>query len=471
MKDAGELFVDAIEHWRENKGIGTALIPAPLNDKVMVLGVLQRIYARSPTCHTVIITTTFNERIDIIEFLTTQEDSDENNQEFKSLLDKGNIKVFTEAYVSKMQLINFPLLCILYRPETLSGEIFYYISRCKFRLIVLNKFVPDAEFMNNVYKLAPLLNDFKQAEIEQIRLSSPVEETRVSIDMPENSEEFKLLKRYNEYVTTSVTIFGSFDILKQANVGNMDLNISSTQICNQIAQENGWNEHLDMNIPFNVEIDNLYNPNALRERASQTYEIIRKRNNLLSDYNGKLDAIDEIVQSNKDKKILIINKRAEFASKVTLYLNTMSNKDICMNYHDKVEPINAVDDAGNPVYYKTGVKKGERKTLAAKAQKTLAIKLFNKGVINILSTNNAPDKDLDIDVDIIIITSPMCEDIKSYIYRLSNIRFNENKVVLYSLYCKNTNEEKLIENKERGANHDVKNSCDDENNYDFIVVD
>ena len=52
----GELFENAINHWRDAKGIGTALIPTFLNDKVMVLGVLQRVYARSPSCKTVIIT-------------------------------------------------------------------------------------------------------------------------------------------------------------------------------------------------------------------------------------------------------------------------------------------------------------------------------------------------------------------------------------------------------------------------------
>ena len=95
MEQASEIFVNAIEHWRESKGIGTALIPSPLNDKTMVLGVLQRIYARSPTCKTVIIVTTFSERNDIIEFITQQQNDEENNEEFKKLVKDGNIKILT----------------------------------------------------------------------------------------------------------------------------------------------------------------------------------------------------------------------------------------------------------------------------------------------------------------------------------------------------------------------------------------
>ena len=153
--------------------------------------------------------------------------------------------------------------------------------------------------------------------------------------------------------------------MQQANTGNLQLNISSMQICNQIAQENGWSEQLDMNVEFNLKIDELYNPIALKERASKTYEVIRNRGQLLSDYKGKLDVILDIVNNNRDKKILIINKRADFASAVTDYLNTLSETDICMNYHDKVDSVPAIDSNGNPVFYKSGGRKivGEKNQL------------------------------------------------------------------------------------------------------------
>lgn len=471
MEYAGELFVNAIEHWRDAKGIGTALIPHPLNDKIMVLGVLQRIYARSPTIKTVIITTTFNERSNMLEFITHQENEEENNQEFKKLINEGTVKVYTYDFVKNANINVYPGLCILYRPEEICDKIAHYVTSCKFKLIVLNHLLQDANDMTTIYKIAPILDDFKQNEIEQVRLSTPVEEYQIGINIDENREEYKLLKYYNEYITTTISIFGSFNIIQQANLGNSQLNISAAQICYQIAQENGWNEHLDMSIEFNVEIDKLYNPNNLRERASKTYEIIRNRSQLLSDFELKLDSIFEIVKQNSDKKILIINKRGEFANKVTEYINTMSETNICMNYHDKVENVPAIDSNFNPIFYKSGSRKGERKMMASQAQKTLAETLFNENKINVISTNNAPDKDLCIDVDVIIITSPLCEDINSYLYRLSNINFRSNKIELYSIYCKNTIEQKQLENKALSNNHNVKFSDDDNNFSDFVVVD
>lgn len=471
MINAGEIFEKAINHWKDAKGIGTAIIPHPLNDKLMVLGVLQRMYARSPTCNIVIVTNSFSERQTITEFITQQENSEENNEEFKNLIKTGKLKIFTDDYIKSIKVYNNPLLCIWYRPDSVCQEMIDYISGCKFRLIVLNKFLPNTIDIMSIYNIAPLLSDFQQTEVEQARLSTPVEEIQIGVDIPEDSNISELLKYYDEYISTSFNIFGSFNIMQQANTGNLQLNISATQICYQIAQENGWNEHLDMNIEFNLEIDRLYNPNNLKERASKTYEIIRERSKLLSDFEGKLDIILNIVRENSDKKILIINKRADFASIVTDYLNNLSETIICGNYHDKVDSIPAITVFGNPIFYKSGNRKGERKMMAAKAQKMLNVERFNLDVINVLSTNNSPDKDLAIDVDIVIITSPMCEDIKSYMYRLSKIYFRSKKIDLYSIYCKNTAEQKMIERKALADNHSVKNSYVDENNSDFIVDD
>lgn len=469
--EAPNMFINAIEHWRDNKGIGTALIPHPLNDKLMILGVLQRIYSRSPTCKTLIITPTFSERNDIIEFITQQNVDEENNEEFKKLIKDGNIKVFTEDYIEKYKSYVFPLLCIVYHPGSIGNNMNHLLTCTKFKLIVLNKLLHDSKDMTAIYKIAPLLSDFKQDEINELRLSTPVEETQIGIDITEDSEDFKLLKYYNEYITTSINIFGSFEVMNQANSGNNQLNISSLQICSQIARENGWNENLDMNVEFNIEIDKLYNPVNLKERAAKTYEIIRNRSQLLSDYNLKLEAVFDIIKSNQDKKILIINKRADFASNITDYINNLSERTICLNYHDKVESIPAVDIEGNPILYKTGSNKGKRKLMGAKAQKTYAINMFNKGSINILSTNNAPDKDLAIDVDVIIITSPQCEELKSYLYRLSHLFFPNNIIHLYTLYCKNSQEEKLIEAKTLDSNHKIVKKDNDEIFLDFAIVD
>ena len=228
-----------------------------------------------------------------------------------------------------------------------------------------------------------------------------------------------------------------------------------------------------MSTDYNRQIDTLYSPNAIRERANTTYEMIRKRTQLVASYSRKVNAIIEIVNNNVGKKILVINKFAEFATDVTNNLN-VGDKQICMNYHDKVDSIPAIDDKGNPIYYKSGAKKGERKLMGATSQKKLAQKLFNLNKINVLSANNLPDKDLNIDVDVIIITSPLCENLKAYLYRLAKVTFN-TPIILYTLYCKDTMEEKEINNRSLAENHHIVNANDEivknDNNSAYTIVD
>ena len=92
---ADEIFENAALNWRDNKGVGTAFVPAPLNDKVLVYDILTRLYARSPTATTIIIVNEFNQRKELIEFLTNTE-VEENNKEFKALINNKLVRLFTK---------------------------------------------------------------------------------------------------------------------------------------------------------------------------------------------------------------------------------------------------------------------------------------------------------------------------------------------------------------------------------------
>jgi hypothetical protein len=465
-----ELFDNAVNHWRDNKGIGTALIPPPLDCKDMIIKLLNKLYSndKNKYLETLIVVNSFYDRKAIIEHLRNQNTS---NNIFINLLDNKLIKVFTSSYIISQKYIKYPSVIVLYQPDTISDDMFAFFNKIRFRLVVLDKLINDLHVTHKLYSTCPLLSDFKQNELDLLRTSTPIKENRIGLSLVEDSEDSNLLKQYTDYITTSIKIFGSFDNIQYARSGNSTQRISAMQFCNQIAEENGWNDHLDMSIEFNLQIDNLYNPNNIRERALQTYEIIRLRKKLLTSNKIKLNKILEIVNNNKDKKILIINKFQEFAAEVTNFINDNSEKEICANYHDFVEPIPAYDINGEPILIKSGKHKGEHRMLCAKAQKTYNEFRFNNNIINVLSTNNAPDKDLQIAVDIIILTSPECEEIKSYLYRLSNITYPNNEIQLYTLYIMNTAEETKLNNKDVSNNHEIINNSNNENISDFIVVD
>ena len=154
--DINDLFEEAVLNWRSNKGIGTAFIPNILNDKVLVYQILARTYARSPTTTSIIIVEDFKERGKIIEFLTNNE-QDDNNEEFKQLINNKLIRIFTSSFVIAGNWNTAVNLCIWYRPKEYSGSILNFVDRCKFKLVILNKLFTKPTEATALYKVAPIL--------------------------------------------------------------------------------------------------------------------------------------------------------------------------------------------------------------------------------------------------------------------------------------------------------------------------
>lgn len=468
----GELFIKAIEEWRIKKGIGTAIIPFGVNDKVLILGILQRVYNNKNFGRTFIITSDFNERSQLVDFLTHQ-DEEENNKEFKDLISKKTIKVVSKNLVEDnlFTLNGIFSLVILYHIEDITNIICEALNKGKFKLVIVNKLIAD-EDRSKLYKICPLLEIFKEDEVRSIRLSTPVEELLVDVQL--NSKDKETLKQHNNYITTSVNIFGDLKMLDKARIGDKDNNVSAEEVCRRVAISNGWSENLDMSIEYNRQIDFLFNPISLSDRAKLTYDIIRARTELLASNESKLQAIYEIVKEHSDKKILIINKKANFATQVRDYLNKGFDKQVCECFHDQLDSIELKDINGNFVTYKSGAKAGMIKMAGAQLQCTMNMSSFNNNQINVLSVGNAPDKKLAVDVDIVIITSPLCNNIEDYIYRLDKVNFN-SPIKLFTLYISNTLEQRHLQERRLPVSHillnNVKNIAAYDKINDVIVVD
>lgn len=468
----GELFIKAIEEWRIKRGIGTAIVPNGINDKVLILGMLQRVYNNKNFGRTFIITSDFNERSQLVDFLTHQ-DEEENNKEFKDLISKKTIKIVSKNLVEDnlFTLNGIFSLVILYHVEDITNIICEALNKGKFKLVIVNKLIVD-EDRSKLYKICPLLETFKEDEVRSIRLSTPVEEMLVDVQL--NSKDKETLKQHNDYITTSVNIFGDLKMLDKARIGDKDNNVSAEEVCRRVAISNGWSENLDMSIEYNRQIDFLFNPISLSDRAKLTYDIIRARTELLASNESKLQAIYEIVKEHSNKKILIINKKANFATQVRDYLNKGFDKQVCECFHDQLDSIELKDINGNFVTYKSGAKAGMIKMAGAQLQCTMNMSSFNNNRINVLSVGNAPDKKLAIDVDIVIITSPLCNDIESYIYRLDKVNFN-SPIKLFTLYISNTLEQRHLQERRLPVSHillnNIKNIAAYDKINDVIVVD
>lgn len=467
-----QVYLNAVDVWRLNKGIGTFVIPAPFDALRPLLYILPQLYNKSPTTSVVIIVKDFVDRSSIERYLTTLNNEIWNNS-FRTVIHNGSLRILTTEYVAEHINDYSPLLTIIYNPSIFHFVHIAMIEKSKFKLVILSKLL-DNKTMDDFYTVAPSIGNFSQNIIDEVRTNRPVKESLVGLTITPDTELDKEMNYYNREISTALAIFGNFDNIKYARLGNSATNCSSMMICDAIARTNGWNNHLDMSSEFNRDIDKLYSPSAIKERADSIYNIIRERSTKLASSKDKLSYILDIVNDNLDKNILIINKYGEFANIVTDYLNDKFGKRICANCHDKVDNVPAVDDYGNPILIKSGPKKGQHKLLGVIAQKKLAQKLMNSHKINVISCGASPDKSLDVDIDLVIITSSLCDTIESYFYRLSKVHFS-NEVLLYTLFYKSTLEEKKLEDRTVPVNHTIINDFDRnvkvDNNNAYCIVD
>lgn len=471
MSDRLEILYNRlVEEWRiKAKGRGVINFGPKVTYNPVILGILQQVYVRDPTVRVLIITDSFAIRDNIINYITNSPNK-ENNLQFTKLINSKQIIVATKDLMNNWRSDKTLFYLGITVGVPYSDNLYRALIVCKFKLVCLTADCPGKE---HLYDICTPIGQAEVSELEKLFMNTPVEEHQIGLII-ENEADLNLITKYNEYITQSVQIFGSFDRLNLAKNGDPTCNVSSIEICNRIAVENGWNENLDMSYEFNRAIDACYNPIALKDRVEVTYDIIRKRSKLVSENSVKLDTILQICKDNPGKRILIINKTADFAKMVTNYINEnivgISNGkrffDACYNYHDNLDKVYALDDSGNKVIVKSGANKGQPKMLASAAQMNMAEDYINRGLTFILSTNNSPNKKLNCEIDLVIITSSLCESFESYRYRLNYVAFTSNPIIFYQIYCLNTIEEKEIEKQKPTLNHTIVKNVKKEVNYD-----
>lgn len=357
-------------------------------------------------------------------------------------------RIYGQDFV-KTKYIYFYNLIITVGINSDSKLICHLAEESKFTLSIITENIMDNTFINEVRSMLPTIStgDLDKA-IRYEDISSPVEETRIGIEL--STEDRENYDKCTKIITEDITIFGNIENIEKCKIGDSKLGISSAEFRLTLAKENGWSENLDTRNEFQAKVDAMYNPNVLIDKAITFYTLTKMRRDICSDYNGKLKEILNIVNDNKDKRILIVSKRGEFAYKISKYLTENDIK--CGNYHDCCDDEIAKDSFGNLILIKSGVNKGQSKIIKSQAISSRDMNLFNDGHINVLSIKNSSNTSLKLTCDIVIITSSQCEDIYSIKTRFNNIRINTLPNKVYKLYCTDTIEEDKIRNEKINPN-------------------
>ncbi len=479
-----KVYDAAIDKWLRNyKGCGSINILKPLNYTSFISMILQRLLYRSPDASIIIIVDGYNSRQQLMNIL--KEDN----------INVARICILSKNYISPKYNSRYDLAisCCIEDYDYIVQKVF---SCSKWKLFIITNDKISSEKLNKIYSSLDSIDiNVSNNELINLNLSSPVEEYRVECQLNEVDKEEML--KYDIYIKDCMAIFGDFSTIEKARIGDRDNNISAIDICNNIAIINGWNEDIDVNIPFYKQIDDVFNPNNLKEKADIFYNIIRNRNLLCTDNEDKLEIIYNIVKDNPDKRIIIVSKRGEFAAKVTEYINNKFGYNKCGDYHDSIKEQYILDNNGIPIVYKSGVNKGKPKLFKSQAVSTYNVdrykndsdiidefnsknqtdskalySTFDFKPMNCLSIKNSSNGGLDIKCDMMILTSPLCSNIKELKYRFNRVIFASVPNIIYKVYMKDSIEEKALNDDKTAINvkYISKNNIEnfDENNCGIV---
>ena len=436
MKNKSKLIDAVINGFQKNRGKASCYCFTKSIIPELVYSVIYRFINKRDKSNIFIVVDSYTTRKAILDFINNNLD----------LPDTHVIKCLSIEYIKQQYIYSYDLLITIGINDNLD-IIRKFAKENKFMLAILTKNIMDAQFITSVRAILPCIDTAAfDNGIKTDNIYSPVEEFRYGVELSDDDRE--LYDKYTDYINTCISIFGDLSNIEKCKKGDSVLGISAADFRNTVATENGWREDLDTSISFMRQIDEIYNPNVLFERACNFYTITRQRRDLISDNEAKLEIIKNICMEHKNKRILIISKKGEYAAKVTKYLK--ANTDLqCGDYHDCLDDCIAIDDNTNlPIVVKSGVNKGKPKIIGSQAQSTLNEARFNAGIIKVLSIKSASNTKLKIACDIVIFTSPLCDNIIDTKARFTNVDFVSNPTTTYKVYCFNTMEN-VIMNKEK----------------------
>lgn len=427
-------ILQLIEKFTEQKGKGSCYAFKPIKPENILITFINLHRQKRTDTKILIVVDYFETRTNILNLLNKYNLAE-------------NITILTKTYINTKYSYSYYFSFIVGLNDDLA-LIQHLTKESKFTFSIFTKKLTNVMeyWVNNTIPI--IRTNIQFSDFAKDRINFPVEEMHIPVKI--SVDDLELSKKYDEYMQTSMAIFGSFENADKCRIGDVNLNISAGEFRYQLARENGWSETLDTSIEFNANIDEVYNPNALYERAKTLYDIIRERSKLLTDNKAKLPAIVDIIRKHPNKKIIIVSKRGEFANEIANFINE-TTEFYCGEYHDAIPEQYLRDENNNIITYKSGANKGKPKLFKSRSLSTMCLNRFNSHdkslEINLLSIKNSSDNELKTAINVVIFTSSVCSTINEFIMRFDNIDFKDDILYSYVIYCDDTAESVKIHNR------------------------
>uniref|UniRef100_UPI0025964F6D hypothetical protein n=1 Tax=uncultured Parvimonas sp. TaxID=747372 RepID=UPI0025964F6D len=284
-------YEEIANKWKNQKGIGSVYCLKPFSYSELAINIINKVLAKNKDSRIFIVTDCFNTRQSIVDIF------------YKNNIDKDTIKILSFDYIKKGYNYNYDLI-ILIGINNYDSRIDYLKQCTKFILSIMTKTIIDSNNTNLLNNTLPIIiTSISKEDAVKAKRFSPVEEHRIAIELDDNDK--KEYDKQTAFINNSMTVIGNIENIKRIKCGDYKLNLSAAEVRHNIAKSNGWSENLDMSIPFNKQIDEIYNPNALLERVCTIYEIMKNRRDLVTDNKNKLPVILDIINRHPDKQFVI----------------------------------------------------------------------------------------------------------------------------------------------------------------------
>lgn len=368
--------------------------------------------------------------------------------------DENNNKIFIEGHISKWQLKNVNVFVVntfvksdLWTCDLLIlDEIHRYsnedtqqfsrvlkITKCSF-ILGLSATVNSKQKEFLLKHSLPVVDTIDEIEAERNGYVAPAIIYNLGLKL--SSEDEKFNKDINDTFNYYFAKFDhEFDLVKACNVGK-DVYVS-VRLKNgyYVGKKTGkeWIDYVSKKNGFNGHPDHAYHPNNVAKYAAQCMNAMRKRKNKWQNFPQKIQVAVDIFKKFNVPTIAFA-ETSDFADKL---VEALPNDAVA--YHTNLETIEI-----------NGKKYGKTK------RKALALKEFEEGRKNLLSTVRALDEGFDVQKIKLVLMMAYNSTKRQDIQRKGRgIRIDYNdlskKTIIINLYMIGTQEEKWVKEKQKGS--------------------
>lgn len=308
----------------------------------------------------------------------------------------------------------------------------------------------DSKGRHNLIKdLYPVIDTITEEEAIREGYVAPFVEFNLSVTLTEKEQE--AYEEYTKIINENLNKFPQGVNLEFANKclsgGTINGKLyTSAQIVYGYAANKGWRKDMDLSIPANEQINNLWNPHKIYGYAVALLNAIRFRKNLLYNSEKKIELCMQICERYKDLKGIIFSQSTAFADKLNLLLNE-AEPNSSVVYHSNLQTVFLPSP-------KTGklIKHGKTRL------KKIALDTFKQGTSVKMCTASSLDKGFDDTKILLAITASGTSNFTQYKQRGGRAKrkdlFNEDKVaLLINLYVKDSKEEDWLKKRQSKTNH------------------